>query len=360
MNAETTKTINYYCTINLFGWPFVQAANLSMKRLLIGLLFLLTTTTYAQDPQFSQFYAAPLYLNPALAGSAHCPRVTLNYRNQWPALNNAFVTYAAGFDQNIDALSGGIGIILMNDKAGEGTINTTTASFMYAYQATISRKASIRAALKATYVQKKLDWDKLSFGDMIDPRYGFVYQTLEQRPADLNRSFVDFSAGIVGYSDLVYGGVAIDHLTQPDEAFIVSGGSELPMKLTAHFGAMIPIGYYSPRMDKDEGTFISPNIIYQQQRGFNQLNLGAYFSKSPFVAGLWYRGSFGNEDFLSSDSFIALVGFTRGMFKVGYSYDITVSQLSNASGGAHEVSLGIQFQCKPKKKRFRPISCPTF
>lgn len=328
-----------------------------MKKILPGLLLLLfALTAQAQDPQFSQFYAAPIYLNPALAGSAHCPRVTLNYRNQWPALNNAFVTYAASYDQNIDALSGGIGVILLRDKAGEGTVNTTNASFMYAYQATISRKASIRAALKVTYVQKSLDWTKLSFGDMIDPRYGFVYQTLEQQPSDLTRSFVDFGAGIAAYSDLVYGGVAVDHLTQPDEAFIVSGSSELPMKITAHFGAMIPIGYYSPRMNKDEGTFISPNIIYQQQGGFNQLNLGAYFTKSSFVGGLWYRGNIGS----GSDAVIFLVGVSKGMVKIGYSYDMTISQLSNASGGAHEVSLGIQFQCKPKKKRFRPISCPTF
>lgn len=332
-----------------------------MKKILLGLLLILIAgNVVAQDPQFSQFYAAPIYLNPALAGSTRCPRVTINYRNQWPALNNAFVTYAAAYDQQIDALSGGIGVILMNDKAGEGTINTTSAGFMYAYQASISRKASIRVALKATYVQKRLDWEKLSFGDMIDPRYGFVYQTLEQRPETTSKSFMDFSTGIVGYSDLLYGGVAIDHLTQPDEAFIVSGNSQLPMKITAHFGAMIPIGYYSPRMDKDEGTFISPNIIYQQQRSFNQINLGAYFSKSPFVAGLWYRGSFGNDNFISSDSFIALIGLQKGMFKVGYSYDITVSQLSNASGGAHEVSLGIQFFCHPKHKRFRPIACPTF
>ena len=52
----------------------------------------LTTGVFAQDPQFSQFYAAPLYLNPAFAGSSELARVGINYRNQWPAMPGNFVT----------------------------------------------------------------------------------------------------------------------------------------------------------------------------------------------------------------------------------------------------------------------------
>ena len=63
-----------------------------------------------QDPEFTQFYAAPVYLNPAFAGSARCPRVGFNYRNQWPALQKTYITYAASYDQHIDALSGGLGL----------------------------------------------------------------------------------------------------------------------------------------------------------------------------------------------------------------------------------------------------------
>lgn len=329
-----------------------------MKRIFVVIFLLVSIGVQAQDPQFTQFYASPIYLNPAFAGSARCPRVTLNYRNQWPALPRAFVTYAASYDQHFDGISGGLGLIVMKDDAGEGTINTTTASFMYSYLANVSRKFSIKAGLQATYVQKKIDWDKLTFGDMIDPRYGFVYQTQEVQPA-LARGFADFSAGIIGYTDNSYGGVAVHHLTQPDEAFIVNGSSPLPMKITAHFGTMIPVaGSGSYARDKDEGTFISPNILFQQQRSFNQLNLGMYFLRAPFVGGLWYRGSFGER--ASSDAVMALIGLQKGMFKFGYSYDVTISKLSNATGGAHEVSVGIQFYCRPKKKRFRAINCPTF
>lgn len=333
------------------------------RRIILLFFVVFSLNVQAQDPEFTQFYAAPLYLNPAFAGSARCPRVAINYRNQWPALAKTYITYAASYDQHIDALSGGLGLVIMNDKAGEGTVSTTNVSAIYSYQLNLSRTFSIKAGLQATYVQKKVDWDKLTFGDMIDPRYGFVYQTQEVRPNE-TKSFADFSAGILLYSSKIYGGVAVNHLTQPDEAFIVQGGSQLPMKITGHVGAMLPIGgssNYRYKQDRDEGTFISPNVLYVQQGAFNQINLGVYVLHSPIVGGLWYRGSFNAyNSFISSDSFIALIGIQKGIFKFGYSYDITISKLSNATAGSHELSLGLQFGCSPKKKRFRTISCPSF
>ncbi|MBT8195391.1 MAG: type IX secretion system membrane protein PorP/SprF [Bacteroidia bacterium] len=317
-----------------------------------------TEEVKAQDPEFTQFYAAPLYLNPAFAGSARCPRVTLNYRNQWPSIPRAFVTSAASYDQHVDAISGGIGIMVMTDKAGEANYNMTTVSGIYSYQLNVSRNFSIKTAIQATYVQRFLDWDKLNFGDEIDPRFGFVYQTLEQR-TDNNKNYVDFSAGIIGFSSQVYGGFAANHLTEPDEAFIVQGSSPIPMKLTAHVGAMLPVAG-SDVDDLDDGTFISPNAMYQQQDKFNTMNVGVYVLHSPLVGGLWYRGSFDDDSFLFSDSFIALVGLQKGIFKVGYSYDVTVSELSNVAAGSHEITMGLQFDCRPRKRRTRVIRCPQF
>ncbi len=333
-----------------------------MKRLLTVIAVFTFATARAQDPHFTQFYANPIYLNPAFAGSARCPRINLNYRNQWPALHRTYITYSASYDQHIDLISGGIGINIINDKAGEGTLSTTNISGIYAYQLNISRDFSIRLGLQATYVQKKLNWDLLTFGDMIDPRYGYIYATQEQRPNE-SRSFTDFSAGILAYSSTVYGGVAINHLTEPDEAFIVEGTSELPRKITAHVGAMLPMGgsgVYHYGSTRDEGTtYISPNVVYQKQISFNYLNLGAYVLHSPLIGGLWFRANI--DEGFRSESVIALVGIQKGLFKFGYSYDVTVSKLGNGNtGGAHEISFGMQFECRPKKKRFRTISCPSF
>jgi type IX secretion system PorP/SprF family membrane protein len=340
-----------------------KALPVMLKRFLLCALVAVSAAVNAQDPQFTQFYANPLYLNPAFAGSNRCARVNINYRNQWPSLKETFITTSASYDQHFDAINGGLGLMILNDQAGEGTIKTTNISGMYAYQLNVNRKMSMRFGLQGTYVQKSLDFDKLTFGDMIDPRYGFVYETQEVRPKE-TRSFMDFSGGVLAYSSKVYGGLAVNHLTEPDEAFIVKGSSKLPMKVTAHVGAMLPVGDggggYRGRVNRDEGTFISPNLLYQQQASFNQINVGMYILHSPIVGGLWYRGNFGGEKAMSSDSFIALVGIQKGIFKFGYSYDVTVSALSNSTGGSHEVSLGLNFECRTKKKRFRAISCPSF
>ena len=136
------------------------------------LFFFMMSITKAQDPHFTQFYANPIYLNPAFAGSAICPRVIMNYRNQWPAIPAAYVTYNASYDQYIKNMSGGVGLMLTSDNAGEGVLQTNTVSGIYSYSASISPSFSIKAGFQATLRQINLDWEKLYFGDQIDARLG--------------------------------------------------------------------------------------------------------------------------------------------------------------------------------------------
>jgi len=86
-------------------------------RLFVVLLivFVGSNNVQAQDPQFTQFYANPIYLNPAFAGSNGCPRFAMNYRNQWPSLSGNYVTYSASYDQYFKNINGGIGVIGMHD-----------------------------------------------------------------------------------------------------------------------------------------------------------------------------------------------------------------------------------------------------
>jgi type IX secretion system PorP/SprF family membrane protein len=301
----------------------------------------------AQDPSFTQFYSNPIYLNPALAGTHGCARFAANYRNQWPSLSGNYVTYALGYDQYFKQISGGIGVLATHDMTGKATIQTSMIGLIYSYHLNVTRKFSLLFGARAAWYQKFLDWDKLTFGDMIDPRKGFIYQTGDV-PRGGTKGFFDASAGIVGYSDIFYFGVAVHHLNMPNESMIV-GKSPLPVRYTAHAGANIALGSKSKYSNT---TSLMPSVIYQYQRGFQELNIGMYVKYGIFTAGVWYR---------TSDAFITTIGINTGMFRIGYSYDVTTSKLNNGvSGGSHEVSLGINLNCKKKIPQFRTISCPSF
>ncbi len=307
----------------------------------------------AQDPAFTQFYANPIYLNPAFAGSHGCPRINMNHRNQWPSISGAFVTNSVSYDQFVNPLQGGVAVMITNDMAGKNTINWSTINLAYSYHLQVSRKFAFLLGAQGTWNQKFVDWNKLTFGDMIDPRRGFIYQTGDVPRGRLldngwgTRGFFDASAGIVGFSEKFYFGVAGHHLNQPQETLIL-GSSKMPMRLTGHMGANIPFGSKSKYSNQ---TSISPNIIFIYQDGFMQLNLGTYIKYGAFTATAWWR---------EGDAFILSIGVDAGTFKFGYSYDITTSKLTNASGGSHELSLGLNFNCKKKPKKFRTISCPSF
>jgi type IX secretion system PorP/SprF family membrane protein len=215
----------------------------------------------------------------------------------------------------------------------------------------------LKAGIEAGFFQKSLDWDKLTFGDQIDPKWGFSNKTNEPRPpgGEYSQSDFDASAGILFYNRRFFGGVAVHHMVPVNVAFTPNGESYLDMKITGHAGMMIPLTKRGRKRLRPGDPTISPNIVYQQQGIFHQLNWGAYFKKEPMIFGIWYR-----HFFEGSDAVILQVGFEYDKFKFGYSYDITVSQLSTASGGAHEISFALDFNCPQKRKRVHEINCPSF
>ena len=324
-----------------------------ISKLLIAVTAFLFTSVNAsaQDPAFSQFYANPLYLNPAFAGTNNCPRVNLNYRNQWPGIGTStYVTTSASWDQHIPKIGGGLGVLVSQDNAGNGNLKTSHFSLLYSYRLKINNKFDMLAGFEASYRMIQLDWTSLTFGDMIDPQAGFIYPTQEQIANNpTSKNFPDFSAGLLGYSENFFFGFAAHHLTQPGQGFISE--SKLPTKFTANIGGNFAFNKYSNSV-----TTISPNFLYQQQQDFQQFNYGVYVNRGPFVGGLWARNSVTNFD-----SFIIMLGIIQESFKFGYSYDITVSNLKNSNTlGAHEISFTLYMPTKTRSKSFNTISCPQF
>lgn len=154
-----------------------------IKLSLILLLLVLGFSGIAQDASFSQYYGNPLYLNPALAGSKICPRLTLNYRNQWPGIPATFVTYSATYDQFIDVVSGGVGLMVVSEDMAGGALKSTSASGIYSFRLNVTKDLTLNAGFQGTYIQNKLDWDKFIFEDqLLVGDINNLPPTLESRP----------------------------------------------------------------------------------------------------------------------------------------------------------------------------------
>lgn len=315
----------------------------------------MTDRIQAQDPVYSQFYGNPIYLNPALAGTNECSRIIANYRNQWPSLPGNFVDYSVSFDSYIDQLSGGVGVLVTSQNIANSTFVTNRASLIYSYNLTLGIKSELRAGFEATFHHQTFNWDKLVFADMIDENSGYISSATGETAPEKNSTIApDFSGGLLfGHDQKYYAGIAVHHMTQPDLSFYSSGSNPLFRKYTVHMGANIVLHERSIG-HRYHTIMLSPNILYQRQNNTNQINGGFYIERMPIVAGLWYRHNIENDD-----AIILLLGIKQKRFNIGYSYDLTLSKLKNATGGAHEVSLGLLIFCE-KRNRKGAIKCPEF
>lgn len=306
-------------------------------------------STQAQDPIYSQYYAAPLQLNPAFAGNTYTPHISINYRNQWPALNQAYVSYSVAYSQFFKNFNSGLGLMILADDAGQGLYKTNKVSGVYSYRLEVNDNLFIKLGLEGSMVRISLDWDKLTFGDQItetgpNSGGGTPFPTEEVQPDNIQNNYFDASAGILIYNSNFYAGITAKHLNTPNESFLEINqnlDSGLPVRFGMHAGYEFKISEGNKRK---QASFISPNIMFVKQGDFGQLNIGAYGNLGAIFGGVWYRQGFANPD-----AAIVLLGFKTGGYKIGYSYDITVSRLTlGNSGGSHEISFIMNFD-EPNK-----------
>jgi type IX secretion system PorP/SprF family membrane protein len=287
--------------------------------LLILLILSIRNMSYGQDPIYSQFYNAHLQLNPALAGNTHSALIQMNYRNQWPALPQAYSTYSVSYDQYFKKLNSGFGVVVQADNAGAGTLKTTGISGVYSYKFKIKDQTYIKGGLDVGIHQLALDWSKLTFGDGID-RFngplspgGVPLPSKEQNTGNNSSTYVTFGSGIVLSDPQYYVGFGLKNMNQPEFNFlnrdIASDGSFIPFRLSMQAGSKI---VFVKDNKNRQATFLSPNVMYQRQAGYYQVNLGAYMSIDKVQFGGWYRHSG-----LTGDAIIGTVGFSKDFFKVG-------------------------------------------
>ncbi len=314
----------------------------------------------AQDPHFTQFYATPTYISPAFAGTTVQNRFALQFRDQWPSIPGAFVSYNLAADQYLAGLNSGIGIIASHDQAGSGSLSSTSFSLQYAYEIRLKHKVFLRPALQFGYANRSVDYSKLIFNDQLS-RGGEVatYEYYDGHKV----GYADLGTGLLFFTPKMWFGFALQHINEPNQSLLL-GESPLPRQFNLHGGYRIKLR--SGGMVRKDPQSIVAAFNYRAQGKFDQLDIGANFERDPIFAGLWYRGlpvkSY-KPGYANNDAIAILMGFKVGDWRFGYSYDITLSKLAMNSGGAHEITTVFEIADKRKKRsmaRRRVVPCAKF
>jgi type IX secretion system PorP/SprF family membrane protein len=317
----------------------------------------------SQDPEFSQYYAAPLYLNPAFTGTSEDHRFISNYRNQWPNIATGYQTFAMSYDYNLLDYNSGIGFMAMVDKAGTAGLKSTELDLLYSYKLRLSRTWVVSSGLNFGYGYRSLDLNRLIFGDQLQfdadgtaPSSDPVLNTLG------SSHYFNFNAGALAYNKSCWFGFATSHLNEPNRSLINEQAS-IPIKTTIHGGFRIPL---DGPFKREHAAVLSPSFVYKHQGRFDQLDVGTYFLYDPVVLGLWYRGIpllHNVQGNISQDAVVVILGFIFEKLEVSYSYDLTVSALGPISGGTHEVAIRYKVAAarnSKSRKKEKLIPCPAF
>lgn len=331
------------------------------KRLYIALLAVCMAFAFkGQDQQYTQFYANPVYLNPAFTGHTAQSRTVLNYRNQWPSIPGAFVSYNFSYEHFLADLNSGFGIIGNTDRAGSGALSTTNVALTYAYEIKLQRHLYLRPGIQFGYGLKSVNYSKLTFGDQL---ITLGNSSLEYFP-DKNISYMDIATGMSLYGRNLWLGASAHHINRPNDALLGEEESFLPIKYSLHGGYRVPI---TKRVGAKNARAIVYAFNYKMQKKFDQFDVGFYYEFMPMIFGIWYRGipivKPNPYDVANQDAVAILLGYEFNEFRFGYSYDITISPLLANTGGSHEISLIYEFSNPINKKyakRKRVIPCAKF
>ena len=336
-----------------------------LQLIIIGLVLSLSSLkVQSQDPEFSQYYSAPLYLNPAFAGTTADHRLMMNYRNQWPNIARGYVTYAFSYDYNLHNYNSGVGFLATVDQAGTAGMRSSQFNFIYSYKWSISNKWVISSGLNFGYAMRSLDFNKLLFGDQLQFDANGNVPSDDPSASNLGMAnYFDFKAGALAYNKNFWLGFAVSHINEPNRS-LTNDIAFVPVKYTLHGGVRIPL--YRGAFKRASIPILSPSFVYKQQGTFEQLDVGAYLLYRPIILGVWYRGiplTKNVQGNVSQDAAVLILGFQMEHIEITYSYDFTVSALGPISGGTHEVALKYRLPINLKektKKKERFIPCPTF
>jgi len=333
-----------------------------LKKIYLILIILSGNFLLAQDIHFSQFNLSYLNLNPALTGSFNGDyRFNQNFRNQWSSVSEPYRTFSFSIEgksliKKIPALH--LGIVVFNDEAGLGGLQTTHANLSLAYSYGLNKDSTLiaKGGVQFGYAGRSINFDQFTFDNQYNGRR--FDGSLDKGENFDQSSFSNFNLnsgfGLEYRYDVrkIYNiGFSLFNLTSPNQSF---QGSNIPldMRTTVNLSGDHII---SDKMD------IMPSILYSRQGEFNEVMIGTNlryrfngvnYLKKNLYGGVWYR---------NQDAIILSAGVDYYQWNVGLSYDINISELESASNNRGGLEIAITYiftDFKPQIRRYKV--CPNF
>ncbi len=335
-------------------------------------IFILTISVFlsfiinAQDVHFTQHFASPLTLNPALAGNFNGNyRATAIYRDQWRGVvNPGFISVGTSFDMRVklfkrsryaDAM--GVGMNFYTDRLSSSGYTANQINLSGAYHKSLNPHGNnyLSIGFYGGIAQRDANFDDISFGDQFNGVNGYTNPTSEELP-DNNYTFADFGAGVFwSYSpsntSYFYFGGTIHHANRPNISFDQEQNIPILPRFTGHLGGEIPFS---------RNLAIVPGINVSSQGSHLRLNSGLnvkmMLETNALYLGAWVRPVSGLDNGIAIDAAMFVAAFDFSTARVGVSYDLNLSQLSGGTGhGAFEISMAYIGQYEDDN-----VSCPRF
>lgn len=345
-----------------------------MKKLLLYSLLLLAflPKAFSQDKHFTQFYAAPLTLNPALTGAFEGKyRVSAVYRDQWrQVLDNPIRTFAVAADLRLKAPvrratqdAFGLGLMFFTDKVSVVDFSTTQIAVSMAYHKSLgsSNKQFLTLGIQGGLTQRNVSYGSLNFHDEFDGINGYTMGTGEMLPEN-NISYGDLQVGLnymaeVGRDGRIFAGLGMHHVTSPVISFYenTGEGDKLYRKYSAQIAANIPL-------DRQNSVSLLPRFLISSQGPHMEINTGTNFrinlgkyGGSALHIGSWAR-VVRNDDAVGLDAVVGLVGIEFSNVLVGLSYDLNLRALqAKQRQSAFEISVAYLGEYENEE-----VLCPKF
>ena len=331
------------------------------------------TETKAQDPHFSQFYASPLTLNPAMTGAIPgYARVAANFRSQWSAVSTPFITSSAAADiklllSNPDAYDKhhylGFGILAMNDQSNNGALKANYFTLSLAPNIQLKRSENLRLGLgfQMTFANRTLDYSKLTFGQQFTP-YGYdINLPTGESKGGFSLNYIDYHTGIMlsGKDDegtnMWYIGSSLYHIGRPIGSLSGKDTDRIQRRITVN-------GMFNSKLENGDRLYLSG--LYMKSGFMEEYMAGAVYSFNiddvsedetigrSFQAGCWYR---------LRDAIIPYLGLQLRSYHVSLSYDANISKLSTASNfkGGFELTMTYNFLDNENASLIHRSLCPT-